>query len=157
MPTYKHRTLGEFPQSFLSCPANPEGKPYNCVVCCDNFTSKSGLISHIKRCFNEQYDEDYDEDYEISDDGYTIGDSIMNNDIHIKLAKKYIETNELEQYCERTPEEIKNIISNDMVSRGHTQRFELRQWTFNIYRYFFEVTDDEINIEREAWIRQLVV
>lgn len=154
MPTYIHRTLEEFPQSFYVSPANPEGKPYSCPICMDFFYAKSGYISHIKKCCEEEEGQDYSEDVKLLE-GYTLGNAITNKDVQIKLTRHYITTNALEQYHTQTPAEIKQIISNELVARGHGTTYELRQWTFQIYRYFFETTAEECDIEREVWVKRI--
>lgn len=142
MPTYTRRTLADFPTEVYRCPANPEGLEFNCYFCADNFKTKSASISHMKVCCKEQ-DMEYSDDTEI-EDGFTILDAHRNHAAFVKTIKEFITSNALEVLADGPSSTILQAIQDKLSENGFTNE-ALYQAAFNIYRFFFDVPEEEID------------
>ena len=144
MPNYITRNLQEYPTEFYRSPANPEGFEFQCMFSCGNFfKTKSACISHMKKCCSDE-DMEYGNDVEVFN-GLTIYDIHRNQAAKSSTIKNYILTNELESLSNLTPNTIRENIQSKLVENGFDEEdFYINTTRFLIYKFFFEVSDDEI-------------
>jgi hypothetical protein len=143
MPTYITRNIQEYHTEFYRCPANPEGFEFQCMFSCGNFfKTKSACISHMKKCCSDE-DMEYGNDIEVSE-GVSVYDMHRNQAAKSTTVKNYILTNQLESLSNLTPNEIKERIQRKLIENGFsTEAFYMNTEVFLIYKFFFEVSDDE--------------
>lgn len=154
MPVYIRRTLEEFPRSFYLCNANPDGNPHICPLCLNAYMTKRGMLSHLRKCCEKELGEPYANDLTLDED-FTLGDAVNNHYVEFDQIREYILSNELNTYSERTSEEIVAIVGSHLRAKGHTS-YCIYDCAFYIYKYFFEITEEEWETYKNNKIRRLL-
>jgi hypothetical protein len=140
MPIYRNRTLNDYPTEYYRCGANEEGYEFICPFCANFYKTKSARISHMKKCCIEHNDEEYSEEVYLDED-VTVGDYLRNAEAIKNTIKNYLTTNELQQYVNNTGDEIREKIKQKLQSNGYEESIGTEE--FLIYKFFFEVTEEE--------------
>jgi len=140
MPTYIIRTISDYPTEFYKSGANPEGFEFACYFCGDYYKTKKERVKHAKQCCYEK-GIDYGDDTEVTED-LTISDMEINHTVFSTLIKYYITNNTLESYANKTHNQITSHIQKNL-SEGGFNGENLYEASFNIYKFFFKVTDEE--------------
>jgi hypothetical protein len=153
MPSYIRRTPEQF-HSFYETQDNPEGRHHICVLCGKACVTQSGMLSHLRKCVEQEFGEPYSDAYEIGD-GFTIRDAVSNRYVVAHQIREYITSNSLEQYHERSSHEIIRVVMAHLLSKGHTE-CDLYNEAFKIYRYFFETTEEEENAHTEYRVQEVL-
>jgi hypothetical protein len=140
MPIYIKRTLSEYPKEFYKSDANPEGFEFACYFCEAFSKTNSGSMRHMEQCCNTQGIE-YDDNMEVAE-GLTLYVVKRNRAIISTTVKNYITNNKLETETSKTPNQIQSRIQTELIENGFDGE-SLYEASFNIYKFFFEVTEDE--------------
>jgi hypothetical protein len=98
----------------------------------------------MKKCCSDE-DIEYGSDAEVSED-LTVNDMNRNHDALSNTIKHYILTNELQSVSQLTPVTIREIIQEKLTENGFCmETFYMNTTSFSIYKFFFEISEDEKN------------
>ncbi len=145
MPEYRRRTILDLPPISFECP-----------FCYKAYKTKHTVSAHIPTCTdnNEAPDETFD-NIILTEMGtlglYTVNDYLNERDKVIKTMKKYILTNELDTLTNQTGEQIRQYISDELAIE-----YDTLMYTWEIYMFFFIITDEERHLANEQQINNLV-
>ena len=155
MPTYRTRSLQEYPVEFYRCPANPEGFEFACIFCATFYRTNSGWISHMKTCCADEGVE-YTDDLEV-EDGVTVYDCHRNYAAKSSTVKTYIATNALASVTDTPSSRIIEMIQTKLTENGFAgEESYLYNTSFLIYKFFFVASDEENSEFRIRCVERLL-
>jgi hypothetical protein len=152
MPPYLRKTLEDFNRDFFRCAMNPNGYIFQCAFCGDFYKTKAGRLYHMKRC-EENNEDEYDEE-SMLDERLSVAVYLQNEGVKHNLIKRFIRTNELEALATRTSSQIRAYIKGKLIEGGF-EVFTTNE-DFLIYKFFFEVSEEEWNAEIENWTNKIM-
>ena len=125
----------------------------SCPLCTYETKIHNNLLKHLDNC--EEYDGGIDdiEDYYISDD-VTISDYIKQQMNCINTTKKLIQTNELDDIKQRTPNEIRLFIKNKLLE-NIPEYYAITGEVCNIYTFFFGDSEENNKVFCEKLVEYI--
>ncbi len=123
---------------------------FECPFCYKDYKTKQTVSNHIPNCpdNDEEPDKPFDEIYLMED--YTVSNYLNERERLVKTIKKYIRTNELADIANQTGEQIRSHISTELAI-DHDSLF----YTWEIYAFFFILSDDDSKLSEKEQIREM--
>ena len=126
---------------------------FNCPCCWDfEAKTKKTILKHIDDCDGNYYQGCHPDDIIIGDndddtdeDHTTAGIILHDREIVIKNISNFIKTNELEGIANRTGKEIREYIKQKLNIINDKR--EINQYIYLIYKLFFDMTDEDDQME----------
>jgi len=141
MPLYKRRLPDAYPREYFNYDTNPEGYEFACAFCEVFFKTKSGRLSHMKRCVVNHTGEEYDEECYLNGD-LTVADHLRAEEELSTIIRQFIQSNELEPLSDQTGDQIQTYIKAK-IQFVNIGRDSVDFKVFKMYEFFFEVTESE--------------
>jgi hypothetical protein len=142
MPTYRGRSLHDYPTEFYRSVVNPSGFAFACVFCPTLYETNGEYIAHMKECCREE-DMEYSDSLLI-EEGITMYDHHRNQASKSATVRDFLASQELASFADLPSNQILELIQASLLEHGYKNKaFYVYSTSVAIYQFLFVQSEEE--------------